>query len=108
MRIIGLSVLAALLAATPARATVVVPLDLEEMARAARIIARGRVVAVDARWTADRRMIETIVSLEVDAYLKGALGSVMHFRVPGGVLGRFRTVLVGAPQFTIDQRVVVF
>ncbi len=108
MRIICLSVLAALLAVMPARATVLVPADLGELARDARAIARGRVIALDAQWTVDRRMIETIVSLEVDAYLKGSLGSVMQFRVPGGVLGRFRSILVGAPQFAIDQRVVVF
>lgn len=108
MRIISLSVLAALLAVMPAGATVLLPADLGELARDARAIARGRVIALDAQWTLDRRTIETIVSLEVDAYLKGSLGSVVQFRVPGGVLGRFRSILVGAPQFTIDQRVVVF
>ena len=32
----------------------------------------------------------------------------MRFRVPGGELGRFRSIVVGAPSFAVDQRVVVF
>ena len=32
----------------------------------------------------------------------------MQFRVPGGSLGRFRSIVVGAPQFALDDRVVVF
>lgn len=108
MRILSLAVLAAVLGALPARATVLIPTDLGELTRDARAIARGRIVALEPQWTADHRTIETIVSLEVDAYLKGSFGSILRFRVPGGVLGRFRSIVVGAPEFAIDQRIVVF
>jgi hypothetical protein len=94
--------------ATPASATVVIPADLGELSRDALAIVRGRVAAVDPRWTADRRTIETIVTLEVESYLKGAFGPTLQFSVPGGELGRFRSVVVGAPEFTVDERVVVF
>jgi hypothetical protein len=90
------------------QATVVVPADLGELSRDARAIARGRVAAVDGRWTEDRRTIETIVTLEVESYLKGSLGATLQFRVPGGELGRYRSVVVGAPEFVVDQRVIVF
>jgi hypothetical protein len=92
----------------PARATVLIPADLGELSRDAVAIARGRVVAVDAQWTEDRGTIETIVTLEVESYLKGSLGSTLRFKVPGGELGRFRSIVVGAPEFAVDQRVVVF
>ena len=92
----------------PARATMLVPADLGELSRDARAIVRGRVAAVEARWTEDRGTIETIVTLEVESYLKGALGPALRFRVPGGELGRFRSIVVGAPAFAVDQRVVVF
>jgi hypothetical protein len=92
----------------PARATVLIPADLGELSRDALAIARGRVAALDAQWTEDRGTIETIVTLEVESYLKGSLGSTLRFRVPGGELGRFRSVVVGAPEFAVDQRVVVF
>ena len=55
-----------------------------------------------------RRSIDTIVTLEVEQYLKGSFGSTLQFRVPGGELGRFRSVVVGAPEFAADDRVVVF
>ena len=92
----------------PARATVLIPADLGELSRDAIAIARGRVAALDTQWTEDRGTIETIVTLEVESYLKGALGSTLRFKVPGGELGRFRSVVVGAPEFAVDQRVVVF
>jgi hypothetical protein len=108
MRIICLVCVAALLWTSSAHATVLVPADLGELVRGARAIARGRVVAVEAQWTADHRTIETIVSLEVDAYLKGSFGSIVRFRVPGGVMGRYRNIIAGAPQFELNQHVVVF
>src|SRR5438046_2022074 len=97
-----------LVMALPARATVIVPADLGELAQDARAIARGRVAAAEARWSDDHRSIETIVTLDVDIYLKGSLGSTLLFRVPGGELGRFRSITVGAPQFAVDDRVIVF
>ena len=92
----------------PARATVLIPADLGELSRDALAIARGRVIALDAQWTEDRGTSETIVTLEVESYLKGGLGSTLKFRVPGGELGRFRSIVVGAPEFAVDQRIVVF
>jgi hypothetical protein len=91
-----------------ASATVLVPTDLGELSRDARAIARGRIVAVDAQWTEGRRTIETMVTLQTETYLKGQLGDTVQFRVPGGVLGRFRNIVIGAPQFLVGQRVIVF
>ena len=91
-----------------AGATVLVPTDLGELSRDAMAIARGHVVAVDAQWTDGRRTIETIVTLQTETYLKGSLGDTVQFRVPGGVMGRFRNVVVGAPRFVVGQRVIVF
>jgi len=91
-----------------AQATVVIPADLGELARDARAIVRGRVSTVATRWTEDRRGVETIVTLEVESALKGTAGSLVQFRVPGGDLGRYRSVTVGAPTFSVDEHVVVF
>lgn len=94
--------------AVSAGATVLVPADLSELARDARVIARGQVVSVDTQWTEDRRTIETIVTLEAESYLKGDLDHVLQFKVPGGTLGRMRNVVIGAPRFEVGQRVIVF
>lgn len=90
------------------RATVLVPADLAELARDARVIVRGQVVSVDGRWADGRRGIETVVTLEAEAYLKGEMGRLVQFRVPGGTMGRYRNIVMGAPQFSPGQRVVVF
>lgn len=97
-----------LVAASSAGATTLVPADLGELSHDALAIARGRVVAADVRWTDDRRSIETLVTLEVERYLKGDLGPTVQFLVPGGRLGRYQRVFVGAPEFAADDRVVVF
>ena len=89
-------------------ATTVLPADLGELSRDARFIVRGQVVAQNARWTDDHRAIETIVTLQPDAYLKGQLGETVDFRVPGGRLGRFQSIMVGAPQFAVGQGVILF
>jgi hypothetical protein len=91
-----------------ARATVLVGADLGDLSRDAIAIARGRIAAVTPQWSDDRRTIETLVTLDVDEYLKGALGASVQFRVPGGDLGRLRTLVVGAPEFEVDEQVIVF
>jgi len=108
MRLLCACVLALSVGAASARATVLVPADLGELSRDAVAIARGRVVAVQGLWTLNHRAIETVVSLQVEEYLKGSLGGVATFRVPGGRLGRYRSIFVGAPEFAVDQQVVVF
>src|SRR5215813_7038506 len=82
----------------PVRATTIVAADLGELSHDALAIARGRVADVQSQWTADRGTVETIVTLEVESYLKGSLGATVRFRVPGGELGRFRSIVVGAPE----------
>ena len=104
LSVVGLAVALA----APLRATLLIPADLGELSRDARAIARGRVAALDPQWTEDRGTIETIVTLEVERYIKGALGPSLRFRVPGGDLGRFRSIVVGAPEFAVDEHVVVF
>jgi len=101
-------ILIAMLSAAAPQATTLVSADLGELSRDALAIVRGRVARVDGRWTDDRRGIETIVTLDVDEYLKGDLGATGQFRIPGGRLGRFRSIVVGAPRFAVDDRVVVF
>lgn len=105
---IGWGALAAMLAVAPAQATVIVGADLAELSRDAGAIVRGRVVAVDARWTDDRRGVETLVTMAADRYLKGGLGDTVTFRVPGGRIGRLRSIVVGAPRFEPDEQVIVF
>jgi hypothetical protein len=88
--------------------TTIVPVDLRELTRSAGAIVRGRVSDTNVQWTADRRSIETVVTLETEATLKGSLSAPVRFSVPGGTLGRYRRILVGAPELVVGDRVVVF
>jgi hypothetical protein len=89
-------------------ATSILPADVGELSHDAVAIVVGRVAAVEARWTAERRGIETLVTLEAETYLKGGLGESVQFVTAGGELGRFQNIVVGAPRFVRGERVVVF
>jgi hypothetical protein len=95
-------------AAAPVIATVLVPADLHELAREALTIVHGRVVDVRSQWTEGRRRIETVVTLEVRATLKGQPGETVSVRVPGGDMGRYTNVMIGAPRFREGEEVVLF
>jgi hypothetical protein len=94
--------------ALSARAAVVVPAELSELAAEARAIVHGRVVAVTPQWTDDRRAIESLVTLAVEESVKGTPVRELTFRVPGGQIGPYRSLMLGAPTFDDGDEVVVF
>ena len=107
MRLRRLFPLAILLGAVlPAAATLVVPMDLPELVENANVIAVGHVA--DARAVVIDGQTETVVTLAADEYLKGDGGPHLAFRVPGGQIGRYRTVVVGAPVLDEGDEVVAF
>jgi hypothetical protein len=87
---------------------VLLPADFKELVTGSQVIVRGRIVDIRAEWMDGRRRIDTLVTLEADQYLKGDFGRSVTFRVPGGELGRYRTILVGAPTFREGDEVVLF
>jgi hypothetical protein len=93
---------------SPAAATVYVPVDFREMVTASRAIVHGRVADVRSEPTRDRLMVVTYVTLDVAEHLKGSFGDSVTFLVPGGQVGRYRRIIVGAPQFERGDDVVVF
>jgi hypothetical protein len=100
--------LAMMLAATDAaRATVIVPATVTELAAEARAIAHGRIVRIDARQGEGRR-VERIVTVQVFDYLKGGLGNVVQLQLPGGEFGRYRTIMIGTPELEEGDEVVLF
>jgi hypothetical protein len=90
-----------------AAATIVVSLDLAQLVQGADTVAYGRVVDVFTV-RVDGRYSETLVTLAPSALLKGQANGDIVFRVPGGEMGRYRTVVVGAPVLHVNDEVVVF
>jgi hypothetical protein len=105
-------VLCALLAsatlALPVHATVYVAASLAELVTDASAVVYGQVTATEARWLDGRRGIETLVTISVSESLKGSPGDTVSLRVPGGQLGPYRSILVGAPTLREGDEVVLF
>jgi hypothetical protein len=89
-------------------ATVIIPASLGDLVTGARAIVHGHVVAIEPRWAEGRRQIETLVTIRVEEYLKGDLGGEVTFKVPGGQMGPYRRVVVGAPTLREGDEIVVF
>lgn len=91
-----------------ADATTVVPLSFEQLVNASSTVVYGRVSEVRSQWTADRRFIESVVSIDVIKGIKGGTGETMAFTVPGGQVGRYLNVIPGAPTFSPGDLAVFF
>jgi hypothetical protein len=63
---------------------------------------------IDTRATVVAGRTETVITLDAATYLKGDGGRVVIFRVPGGQIGRYRTVVVGAPVLREGDEIVAF
>jgi hypothetical protein len=108
MRRFASTVLIAFLSAIPAFATTVVPLSFEKLVNESSAVVYGRVSDVRSQWTADRRFIESVVSIDVIKGIKGGMGDTLAFTVPGGQVGRYVNVIPGAPMFATGDLAVFF
>lgn len=89
-------------------ATTVAPLSFEQLVSESSSVVYGRVSEVRSQWTADRRFIESVVSVDVIKGLKGGAGETISFTVPGGQVGRYLNVIPGAPAFVAGDLAVFF
>jgi hypothetical protein len=92
----------------PVSATVLIPAEFREIVSGSQIIVHGRVRHVQAEWTAGRRRIESVVTLDAASFYRGTAARTVTFRVPGGQIGRYKSVTVGAPEFSAGDEVVLF
>jgi len=101
------TIFALLLLTVNASATVTIPTEFQEVVADAALIARGRVT--DVRAVAVRNQpVETVATIAVDAVLKGESVDFVTLRVPGGVIGRYRWVMAGAPTLAVGQQAIFF
>ena len=105
-----LSVVVCMTTVRPASATVYVPVDFTTVVKDSGAIVHGRVVDVTARLTGPQRTIESLVTVQVIESLKGSPSTdgTVAFRLPSGQVGRYRRVVVGAPEFARGDEVVIF
>jgi hypothetical protein len=108
MRCVASTLLIALVLAIPVFATTVAPLSFEQLVSESSSVVYGRVSEVRSQWTADRRFIESVVSIDVLRGLKGGALDTVAFTVPGGQVGRYLNVIPGAPMFVPGDLAVFF
>ena len=89
-------------------ATVIVPAEFREVVTGSELIAYGRVIVVHAEWADERRRIDSVVTIDVMSWFKGGNDSTLSFVVPGGEIGRYRQVLIGAPVFKPGDEAFLF
>ena len=99
-----------MLATSTASATVLVPAEFTEIVAGSQIIVHVRIVDARPEWADGRRWVDTVVTADVLSSLKGGSASAetITFKVPGGRLGRYRSVLVGAPVFARGDEAILF
>jgi len=100
--------IASVLVTSLASATVLVPAEFSEIVGGSEIIAYARIVDVRPEWADGRRWIDSVVTAEVVSYIKGGADGTISFKVPGGRLGRYRSVVVGAPVFARGDEAMLF
>ncbi len=106
-RVIGLVLLLAIAGAAPAAASEVVPESFRSLVREAATIVVGRVTTARAIRSVNRE-IETVATVAVRTTLKGTPQTFVSVVVPGGEIGRTRTVMVGAPRLRAGDEAVFF
>jgi hypothetical protein len=83
-------------------ATVTVGADFRQIVAESTLIVRGHVT--DLRTAAPAGgPVETVATVAVDATIKGTADVFISIRVPGGDVGRYRVVAVGAPHFVTGE-----
>ena len=108
MRMLSFVLVACACAGGSLSATTLVPADFAQMARESELIVRGTVVRVDGQRKGARQTIESLITLRVSDTIKGTTVDETTFRVPGGKVGPYRRVMVGAPQFSTGDEVILF
>ena len=106
------ALLAALLLAVsstgrPARATIVLDLDLVQMARRAQHVVRATVVGQASEWDPHHKPV-TLTKLRVAHRYKGEAPSEVVVRQPGGAVDGLEMRVAGAARFVSGEDVVLF
>ena len=83
-------------------------MDVQELRKASEAVVHARVSGLNSYWDSSHRMIFTDVTLEVKRRLHGLAGAELVVRVPGGTVDGYTAEMPGAPEFDLDEEVVLF
>lgn len=90
-----------------ARATIVLDLDLGQLAQRAHHVVRATVIDQATQWDAQHKPV-TLTRLRVSRRFKGEAAAELVVRQPGGVVDGLEMRVAGAARFSSGEDVVVF
>lgn len=91
-----------------ASATTMLEQDVAALTKASAVVVRAKVLASQARWTADRARIVTDTEVEILDAWKGAPAARVVVMQPGGIVGEVGQKVAGAARFTVGEELVLF
>jgi len=94
--------------AVPIRATVIIPAEFREIVSGSAIIVHGRVIDVRSEWVDGRSHVDSVITVQPSTFFRGTPTPTVTFRTPGGQVGRYKSVTVGAPEFRAGEEAVLF
>jgi hypothetical protein len=98
----------AVLAASPASATLTQSATFDEKVENAAAIVIGKCVKTEAKWDPSKRWILTYSTFKVEKSLKGNAGAEVTVVTPGGNVGGIYQDTIGVPEFREGEESVVF
>ncbi|MAQ13267.1 MAG: hypothetical protein CMN30_00505 [Sandaracinus sp.] len=95
---------------SPARATVMVEIPLEDLARGAVAIVHGRVERSSGHLDLETGKPHTLTTIRVHEWMKGSGGETLVLREVGGTYaqGELHYAIDGVPDYRLGEEVVVF
>jgi len=110
MRVLVLAtvLVGALAAGSPARATTMVSMSMEQLTQASSDIVQARVVNQACAWNATHTQIVTITSLAVSQSLKGNASSTIQVQQLGGTIDHVTQSIMGDVSFRPQSEYVLF
>jgi len=94
--------------AVPVGATVILPAEFREIVAGSEIILHGRVIDVRSEWVDGGSHIDSLVTIQPSTFYRGSPAATITFRTPGGQVGRYKSITVGAPEFRPGEEAVLF
>lgn len=108
-RVVAMAAVVSLGLASPALATMVLHLEIEDLIPLSPLVVVGQVNTIEASWNADRTKIYTRVSVTVEEQLRGsAAAAVVEIKLIGGNVDGTLAEMPGAPRFEPGERVLLF
>lgn len=94
-RILILVALLSLWGMTPASATTLVRMSLEQLSQASSVVARGQVVSQVSAWNTEHTRIFTFTTVRIEQIYKGEPASIVVIQQLGGVVGDTQVRVAG-------------